>query len=104
MKKVWMAVSLGSLFVAGGLAETLSGTISDAACGAKHEAAAAADTACVQRCLKRGSAPVLVSGGKVYQIAADSREKATEHAGQKVTVNGKVSGDTVTIESIEAAK
>ena len=104
MKKICMAVMIGSLFIASALAETLSGTISDANCGAKHAAAAASDTACVKSCIKRGAAPVFVSDGKVYQIAADSREKVAPLAGQKVTVNGKIEGDTVTIESAEAAK
>lgn len=104
MKNIWMALSIGSLLAAGALAESMSGTISDANCGAKHAAAAANDTACVKSCIKRGAAPVFVSDGKVYQIAADSREKVTPLLGQKVTVNGKVEGDTVTIESAEAAK
>lgn len=104
MKKLWMAVSIGSLFAVAGFAETLSGTISDAVCGAKHAAAAASDTACVKSCLKRGAAPVFVSEGKVYQIAAESRDKAVALAGQKVTVNGKIEGDTLTIESAKAAK
>jgi len=104
MKKLWMAVSIGSLLTVGAFAETLTGTISDASCGAKHEGAAAADAACVQRCLKRGNPAVLVTGGKVYQIAADSREKVVPLAGQKVTINGKLDGDTVTVNTIEAAK
>ncbi|HYL76071.1 MAG TPA: hypothetical protein VEU96_17810 [Bryobacteraceae bacterium] len=104
MKKLWTMISIGSLFAVAGLAESLSGTISDAKCAAKHEAAAASDTACVQSCIKRGAAPVLVSSGKVYQISADSRDKVKDVLGLKVNVQGKVSGDTVTIESVEAAK
>ena len=104
MKKVWMALSIGSLFAVGALAETLSGTISDANCGAKHAAGAASDISCVERCVKRGTAPVLVSDGKVYQIAVESRDKVASVLGQKVTVNGKIDKDTVTIESVEAAK
>ena len=38
------------------------------------------------------------------EIAPDSREKVAALLGEKVTVNGKVDGDTVTIESAEAAK
>ena len=104
MKKVWMTLSIGSLVAVGGFAATLSGTITDAQCGAKHEAAGEKDVACVKRCLERGQKAVFVSEGKVYVIAADSQEKAKASAGQKVTVNGKVDGDTLTIESIEAAK
>jgi hypothetical protein len=104
MQKILMAVSIGSLLVASAFAESMSGTISDANCGAKHAAATAGDAGCVKSCIKRGTAPVLVSGGKVYKISADSQDKVKELAGQKVTVNGKVEGDTVTIESAEAAK
>ena len=104
MKKVWMVVSIGALLAVSALAESMSGTISDANCGAKHAAAAASDTACVKSCIKRGAAPVFVSDGKVYKISKDSQDKVTALAGEKVTVNGKVTGDTIAIESAEAAK
>jgi len=104
MKKLWMTVSIGSLFAVAGLAESLSGTITDASCGAKHEAASESDIACAQRCVKRGSAPVFVSSGKVYQISADSREKVKDVIGHKGTVEGKIDGETVSIQSVEAAK
>jgi hypothetical protein len=104
MKKLWMAISIGSLFAAGALAESMSGTISDANCGAKHAAATEKDAACAKSCVKRGAAAVLISDGKVFKIAAGSQEKVAALVGQKVTVNGKVDGDTVTIESAEAAK
>jgi hypothetical protein len=104
MKKVWMVISIGALLAASALAESMSGTISDANCGAKHAAAAASDTACAKSCVKRGAAPVLVSDGKVYKISADSKDKVADLVGMKVTVNGKVDGDTVTIETAEAAK
>jgi hypothetical protein len=69
-----------------------------------HAAATEKDAACAKSCVKRGAAPVFVSGDKVYKIAPDSREKVAALVGEKVTVNGKVDGDTVTIESAEAAK
>lgn len=104
MKKLWTIVSIGSLFAVAGLAESLSGTISDASCAAKHEAASESDVACVKRCIQRGGAPVLVSSGKIYKISADSKDKVKDVLGLKVTVQGKVDGDTVIIESVEAAK
>jgi len=104
MNKLWMAISIGSLFAGAALAESMSGTVSDANCGAKHAAATEKDAACAKSCVKRGAAPVFVSDGKVYKIAPDSREKVAALVGEKVTVNGKVDGDTVTIESAEAAK
>ena len=104
MNKVWMTVAIGSLFAASALAESMSGTITDANCGAKHAAATEKDAACAKSCVKRGAAAVFVSDGKVYKISADSKDKVAELVGAKVTVNAKVDGDTVTIESAEAAK
>ena len=104
MNKVWMAVSIGSLVAGAALAESMSGTISDANCGAKHAAATEKDAACAKSCVKRGAAPVFVSNGKVYKISEGSQEKVAALVGDKVIVDGKVDGDTVTIESAEAAK
>jgi hypothetical protein len=100
MKKLWMVTSLATLFVAGAMAETINGTISDDKCAAKHEAASASDTACVKSCIKRGGAPVLISGGKVYKISDDSKDKVMSNLGEKVTVTGKIDGDTVTVEKV----
>ena len=104
MKRVWMILAAGSCLAGGAFAATLSGTISDAACGAKHAGAAAADVSCVERCVKRGEAPVFISEGKVYKISADSRDKVMSQLGHKVTVTGKVEGDTVSIESVQPEK
>ena len=104
MKKLWMVASLASFFAAGAMAESWNGTISDAKCAAKHESASEKDAACVQSCIKRGEAPVFVSGGKVYKISADSKDKVMSNLGQKVTVTGKLDGDTVTVESVTPSK
>lgn len=102
MKQFLTVISLGSLMTIGAMAASLSGTISDAKCAEKHTGASEADAKCVQSCVKRGAAPVLVSDGKVYKISPDSKDKVMSHLGEKVTVNGKVDGDTITIESVEA--
>jgi hypothetical protein len=104
MRKLSLVVSLGSLFAAAAFAETLSGTVSDSMCGAKHEAASAADAACVKKCVKGGASAVLISDGKVYQIAMDSQSKMMPLLGKKVTVMGKLDGDTIEIASAQAAK
>jgi hypothetical protein len=104
MQKVALLLSLGTLFSMAAFAETWSGTISDSMCGAKHETATAADMACVKKCVKAGASAVFVSDGKVYQISPDSQGKAKALLGEKVTVNGKVEGDTIDIASIQAAR
>jgi hypothetical protein len=104
MKKMWMVVAAGSLFAAAGMAETWTGTVSDSMCGAKHEGAAAADAACVKKCVKGGASAVLVSGGKVYQLSADSQKKVETLLGQKVNVNGKLEGETIEVEAAQPVK
>jgi hypothetical protein len=104
MRKLSLVVSFGSLFAAAAFAETWAGTVSDSMCGAKHEAASASDAACAKKCVKGGASAVLVSDGKVYQIATDSQAKVMPLLGKKVTVMGKLDGDTIDIASAQAAK
>jgi hypothetical protein len=104
MKKLSLVISLGAMFAAAGLAETLSGVVGDSMCGAKHAADGPKDIACIQKCVKGGASPIIISDGKVYKLTADSQLKVMSLLGDKVTVNGKVDGDTIDIESVEAAK
>jgi hypothetical protein len=104
MKKLVLA----SLFVASlgsfaAMAEELTGYVSDAMCGAKHHEVSEANTKCVNGCIKKGDA-VLVVGDKVMKVDADSQAKVKAFAGQNVTVMGSLEGDTVKVNSIEAAK
>ena len=57
---------------------------------------------CVKSCVKRGAAPVFVTGDKVLKIA--NPDSVTAHLGEKVQVTGQVSGDTVTVDKVEAAQ
>jgi hypothetical protein len=105
MKKVVLASALSvSLCSFGAFADSLSGYISDAKCGASHAAVSDSNSKCVSGCIKKGADPVLVSDGKVYKFDDASKEKAKALAGQSVTVEGSVSGDTVTATSVAATK
>ena len=99
MKKMVLLVAL----VAGSaMAAEVSGFIADSKCGAKHSAGSDADAKCAAGCIKKGGDAVLVTkDAKVYKIDAASQDKAKEFAGKNVTVNGSVSGNTLTIESIQ---
>ena len=100
MKKTFAAAGLAlSLFAVGAFAESMSGTISDEHCGAKHVAGSAADQKCAAKCIGGGAAPVLVSGDKVYKI--DNPDAVKGHEGHKVTVNGNVSGDSIHVDSVK---
>jgi hypothetical protein len=39
------------------------------------------------------------SEGKVYKIA--NQDKVTAHAGHKVTITGKMEGDTITVDDVK---
>ncbi len=83
--------------------QTLTGTVSDSMCGAKHMMANVSPAQCTRECVKQGSDYALVSGGKVYTLEGDAKQ-IDKYAGQSVTVAGTVSGQTVTVKSISPAK
>jgi hypothetical protein len=105
MKKLVLGLTLAaSVFSLSAFADEMTGFISDAMCGAKHVGATAKDSACAKGCIKKGSDAVFLTDGKVVKIAPDSMAQAKEHAGETVKIDGTMSGDTLTISSIEAAK
>lgn len=90
-----------ALFSVSALADEWKGTISDAKCGAAHADASEKSMKCVESCVKGGVAPVFVVDGKVLKIDAKSVDKVKTHLGHKVTVTGKLTGDTVSIDSVK---
>jgi hypothetical protein len=103
LKKIVFSLLLVlSLMASSALAADFTGYISDAACGAKRgaKAATADHAACAAKCIKGGAKAVLLTeDGKVYQIA--NQDKVTEHAGHKVTISGKLDGETITADSVK---
>ena len=84
--------------------QTLTGVVSDAMCGAKHQMpGAAAD--CTRACVKHGSNYALVVGDTVYTLET-SDQKALDmldkQAGAKAKVTGEVNGTTITVKSVAA--
>lgn len=93
---VFAVLCVLSLFALSALAGDITGYITDAGCGAKQgaKAASAAHANCAAKCIKGGAAAVLVTeDGKVYKIAEQA--KVVDHAGHKVTISGKLDGDTI---------
>ena len=104
MKKLVFASFLtASVCTVAAFAETMTGYVSDVNCGAKHSTVSAANTKCLEACMKKGADPVLVSDGKVMKFDADSKEKAKAFAGQDVTIDGSMDGDMIKIASIDKA-
>jgi hypothetical protein len=57
---------------------------------------------CAKRCIGRGAAAVLATeDGKVYAIS--NQDKVKDVAGKKVTVTGKVEGESITVESVKTS-
>ncbi len=96
--------ALLSLFAASAFAASWTGVISDAGCGAKHADASEASIKCVQRCFGKTGAAVLLVDDKVIKISSESNDKIKEHLGHKVTVNGKLEGEVISVDSVEMAK
>jgi len=81
--------------------KTFVGTVSDEHCGAKHAKAGDAAAQCVAKCAGGGAKYVLVSHAKVYKL--DPQDKFADYAGKSVKVMGKLSGDAITVDTVEAA-
>ena len=82
------------------MAADVTGYIIDEKCSTN--AAMKGNVDCANKCIKGGSPAVLVTDdGKVYKFA--DQAKVVEHAGQKVTVSGKVKGMTISVSKVKAA-
>jgi hypothetical protein len=99
MKKFIVSASFVMSFAAfSAFGASMTGLVGDAMCGAKHGAASEKDVACAARCVKGGSAPVLIVGDKVYKIS--NPDTLAAKAGTKVTVEATVDGDTITVSKV----
>ena len=98
MKKVFAGFGLMAALSLSAMAADVTGYIIDQSCAGK--AAMKGNVQCAESCLKKGSPAVLVTDeGKVYKFT--DQAKVVDHAGQKVTVTGKVDGETITVDSVK---
>ena len=89
--------------LAAGKSQTLTGEVSDAMCGAKHEMGKPAD--CTRACIKHGSKYALVVGDKVYTLDTSDKaalDKLNDLAGAKAKITGEVEGSTIAVKSVAA--
>ena len=99
MKKVAILMMLLTLVAGTALAGEMVGWISDAKCGANG--AKEAHAGCAKKCIEGGQAMVFVNDADkaVYKIA--NQDAAKGHEGHKVTVTGKIDGDSIQIDSLK---
>jgi hypothetical protein len=94
-------IAVFTLCAASGMAADWTGYIIDKTCASKKDMWG--NEACAKRCMGRGDPAVFVTeDGKIYNVA--NQDKVKESAGKKVTVTGKMDGDTITVESLTPAK
>jgi Protein of unknown function (DUF5818) len=96
MKKMLAVFGLAAISA---MAADVTGYVVDKNCASKKEMLG--NEACAQSCIKRGSPAVLATeDGKIYSIS--NQDKVKDVAGKKVTVTGKVDGETITVDSVKA--
>lgn len=87
-------------------AQTYTGRVSDAMCGAKH-AMGGDGAGCTRACVSKGSKYALVVGDKVYTL--DTKDKAAldsldKLADKNAKVTGTADGDTIQVQSVSPGK
>ena len=109
-----LAVSLAALTLTAALsapvfadnnAQTFTGEVSDAMCGAKHMEGTPSE--CTKACVAKGSKYALVVGDKVYTLESSDKAvlgKLDELAGQKAKVKGVAKGETINVSAVTAPK
>jgi hypothetical protein len=95
MKK---ALVMFAFAAASAMAADVTGYVMDESCSTKP--AMKGNEACAARCIKGGQKAVLVTEeGKIYKIA--DQDKVAAHAGHKVTITGKIDGETINVETVK---
>jgi hypothetical protein len=98
MKKAIALLGLAAGLSVSAMAADITGYIIDESCSSK--AAMRGDVDCANKCIKSGQPAVLVTDeGKVYKIA--NQAKVLPQAGKKVTLSGKLQGDTIQVDNVK---
>ena len=71
--------------------------------GAHHMAKDKSSAECTRMCVKQGMKYALVVGNKVYTLEGHEAE-LDKLAGDRATVKGEVTGETVAVQSVVPAK
>ncbi len=83
--------------------QSFTGVVTDTMCGKKHMMPGKSDAECIRECVRAGSKYALLVGDKLYVLSGDTNQ-FQRSAGTKVTVEGTVNGNTVSVNSIRPAK
>jgi len=84
-------------------ANTFIGLVSDRDCGPRHKMRDKSAEECTRACQRAGFGYVLVAGEKVYRLEGNSNDVAVL-AGQKAKITGRLQGNTIVINSVDATQ
>jgi len=104
-----LALAAGLIACSGAKAagkQTLTGEVSDAACGARHTMMPGPAAACARACVKNGAKYTLIVADKTYVLNTTDRgilSLLDRQAGSNVTVSGNVNGVAIQVETAVAA-
>ena len=82
---------------------TVTGVITDDMCSKKHMMPGKSDAECIRACVKEGAKFAVQAGANTYILSGKTSE-VSALAGKKVTVSGDLKGNTLTVNSVVAAK
>ena len=82
--------------------KVFTGIVSDSMCGAQHMAKDKSAAECTRKCVKVGMKYALVVEKKAYTLEGHEAE-LDKVTGLKATVKGKVSGETIAVQSVVPA-
>lgn len=82
---------------------TVTGILTDDMCTKKHMMPGKANADCVRDCIKHGAKYVVVSEGKVIELAGNQNQLGA-HAGKKVTLTGDLKGRSLNVASVQPAQ
>lgn len=113
----WLLSSIPVLALLGAVAAAraprfYAAVITDTECGPSHARMLATgkmgstDAECTRACVKRGATygAVATVDGKPLFVQLDDQERPAPHAGRKVRIWGRIEGDTLHVDHIEAAR
>ena len=101
-KLLLICLALAVLFMFVGVtfaadATTVNGYVADSKCGAKGKT----NAECTKKCLEGGAKMVVVTDDDEKVLTVENPKKLAGHEGHHVAVTGKVTGDSIHVDSVK---
>jgi hypothetical protein len=101
-KLLLICLALSVLFMFMGVtfaadATTVNGYVADSKCGAKGKT----NAECTKKCIKEGAKMVVVTDDDEKVLTVENPKKLAGHEGHHVAVTGKVTGDSIHVDSVK---